>query len=75
MVALTTHANEGFIFGQIAQLVEHEPEELGVLGSIPSLSSDEIEVRFLYLRLRASLMVKRLNRAFGGSTPLHASVG
>lgn len=24
--------------GQIAQLVEHEPEELGVLGSIPSLS-------------------------------------
>ena len=38
MVALTTHANEGFIFGQIAQLVEHEPEELGVLGSIPSLS-------------------------------------
>lgn len=49
MVALTTHANEGFIFGQIAQLVEHEPEELGVLGSIPSLSSDEIEVRFFYV--------------------------
>lgn len=35
--------------GQIAQLVEHEPEELGVLGSIPSLSSDEIEVRFFYV--------------------------
>ena len=36
MVALTTHAKR--VFGQIAQLVEHEPEELGVLGSIPSLS-------------------------------------
>lgn len=36
------------VSGQIAQLVEHEPEELGVLGSIPSLSSYEMGVRLLH---------------------------